>query len=445
MKYEEFNANEARKLSVKELLSCNALRIPEYQRPYKWTIKNVDELLRDIQIAIEDDKKYTNTNFQFKYRIGTIILHKNKDEKILDIVDGQQRIITLLLLMKVLNNDFNSNLLTNPFDNTTTISNIFENYNYIKSFDLIKNNKKPFSNAIDKILEVVVITVENIGEAFQLFDSQNSRGKGLYPHDLLKAYHLRVLKENKNECYRIINKWENTNPKSIDNLFRNYLFPIYNWTKKESTINFTANCIDIYKGIEETSPYTYAKRTRNINPYFLINEPFIEGKDFFNMVEHYLNLLEDINKDIEESDEEIFKRIRTIIKKTKNYVGDKYKDTKIEYIVNNCSKGFKYVFNLFKCVLLFYYDKFKNYDYSAVKNLFIWAMSMRIGLKSLPMASINKNAIDDANIAMFYEINKARTHYEIARLKNSLDSKEATGSNNIKEEQEKLLEQLKTL
>ena len=83
-------------------------------------------------------------------------------------------------------------------------------------------------------------------------------------------------------------------------------------------------------------------------------------------------------------------------------------------------------------VLLFYYDKFKNYDYSAVKNLFIWAMSMRIGLKSLSMASINKNAIDENNIAMFYEINKARTHYEIARLTSSLDSKEATGSNKIK-------------
>ncbi len=442
MKYKDFNPNEAIKLSVKELLSCNALRIPEYQRPYKWTIKNVDELLRDIQIAIDDNKKYTNADFQFKYRVGTIILHKNENK--LDIVDGQQRIITFLLLMKVLEDNFKSNLFKYDFNNKTAIANIFENYNY-KSFDLIKNNKDSFSDAIDRILEVVVIIVDNIGEAFQLFDSQNSRGKGLYPHDLLKAYHLRVLKENKNECYRIINKWENTNPKSIDNLFRNYLFPIYNWTKKESTINFTSSFIDIYKGIEETSPYTYAKRTININPYFLINEPFIEGKDFFNMVEHYLNLLEDIEKDIEESDEEIFKKIRMVIKETKNYTGDKYKNTKIEYIVNNSSKGFKYVFNLFKCVLLFYYDKFKNYDYSAVKNLFIWAMSMRIGLKSLSMASINKNAIDENNIAMFYEINKARTHYEIARLTSSLDSKEATGSNKIKAEQEKLLEQLKTL
>ena len=70
------------------------------------------------------------------------------------------------------------------------------------------------------------------------------------------------------------------------------------------------------------------------------------------MVEHYLNLLEDIEKDIEESDEEIFKKIRMVIKETKNYTGDKYKNTKIEYIVNNSSKGFKYVFNLFKCFII---------------------------------------------------------------------------------------------
>ena len=32
---------------------------------------------------------------------------------------------------------------------------------------------------------------ERLAEAFQLFDSQNNRGKSLEPHDLLKAYHLR--------------------------------------------------------------------------------------------------------------------------------------------------------------------------------------------------------------------------------------------------------------
>ena len=57
--------------SVDELLSV-ALEIPDYQRPYKWTDKNITELILDIQKSAEERLKYTN----FKYRIGTVILFK---------------------------------------------------------------------------------------------------------------------------------------------------------------------------------------------------------------------------------------------------------------------------------------------------------------------------------------------------------------------------------
>ena len=43
------------------------LRIPEYQRPYKWTAKNANQLLDDIEEAM-------NTNKEI-YRVGTLILH----------------------------------------------------------------------------------------------------------------------------------------------------------------------------------------------------------------------------------------------------------------------------------------------------------------------------------------------------------------------------------
>ena len=55
------------------------------------------------------------------------------------------------------------------------------------------DEKKRFVDALKDIIEVIVITVDKESEAFQLFDSQNSRGKALYPHDLLKAYHLREM------------------------------------------------------------------------------------------------------------------------------------------------------------------------------------------------------------------------------------------------------------
>jgi len=35
--------------------------------------------------------------------------------------------------------------------------------------------------------EVVILTLHNPEEAFQMFDSQNTRGRALYPTDLLKG------------------------------------------------------------------------------------------------------------------------------------------------------------------------------------------------------------------------------------------------------------------
>lgn len=78
--------------SIDRLLAANLI-IPDYQRPYKWTDKNITDLILDIQKSIEESRRYVN----FKYRIGTIILHKNENDEY-EVVDGQQRILSLLLL-----------------------------------------------------------------------------------------------------------------------------------------------------------------------------------------------------------------------------------------------------------------------------------------------------------------------------------------------------------
>ena len=83
-------------VSVKKLLSRKSLTIPSYQRPYKWTTQNVDDLLCDIQNAIKESKSYSD----YKYRVGTVILNDNA------IVDGQQRIITLSLISLYLDENF---------------------------------------------------------------------------------------------------------------------------------------------------------------------------------------------------------------------------------------------------------------------------------------------------------------------------------------------------
>ena len=79
-------------LTINQLFD-KKLIIPNYQRPYKWTDKNITDLILDIQDSIKELQKYGS----FKYRIGSVILYKNnKDEY--EIVDGQQRTLSLLLL-----------------------------------------------------------------------------------------------------------------------------------------------------------------------------------------------------------------------------------------------------------------------------------------------------------------------------------------------------------
>lgn len=377
------------------------LDIPDYQRPYKWSIQNIEDLLSDISNAISDSDRY---RAGFKYRIGTIIVHKN-DRGTYDVVDGQQRIISLTLLKQYLEPGFSCSILAKDFTNKVTQSNIHTNYMFIREWFSLKSEetKQAFIKALDDILEVVVICVDKVSEAFQLFDSQNARGKALDPHDLLKAYHLREMKKYPYEMEHAVTKWEAKDTTQIRELFDLYLFPIWNWSRGIKSRSFTAKEIDTYKGIGEGSVYTYARRASKAMPYFQITEPFIAGNDFFEMVDHYMFLLRDVKTEIATNPS--FKFIEAILEEKNN------------------STGFRYTKNLFYCALLCYYDKFHNFDEMSVKKLFTWAFMVRIDMENLGFDSINKYAIGDASnsrytnaIPMFAKISFARLHNEISGL-----------------------------
>ena len=84
----------AYKSSIFDLLNKDNLAIPDYQRPYKWTKRNIEELLTDISKAIEKGQKHGES---YRYRIGTTLIHNSQDGN-LYIVDGQQRIISIALV-----------------------------------------------------------------------------------------------------------------------------------------------------------------------------------------------------------------------------------------------------------------------------------------------------------------------------------------------------------
>lgn len=398
--------------SINELLKMN-LDIPDYQRPYKWEIQNIEDLLSDITNAINDADKYRT---DFKYRIGTIILHKTDDGRY-DVVDGQQRIISLVLLKQSVEPGFACTILNKAFSNKVTQFNIHRNYGFIREWFSLKSNeaKKEFIKAFEEILQVVVICVDKVSEAFQLFDSQNTRGKALDPHDLLKAYHLRAMKKYPYEMKHAVTKWEAKDTQKIRELFDLYLFPIWNWSRGIKTRPFTAKEIDTYKGIGEDSIYSYARRASRAMPYFQITEPFIAGNDFFEMVEHYMYLLSDIKTEI--CNNPRFKEIKLVICNDKDVNTPEEMDN-----MKYSSAGFGYVKNLFYCSLLCYYDKFHNFDEMAVKKLFSWAFMLRVDMENLGFDSINKYAIGDENsrytnmVAMFSKISFARMHNEISSL-----------------------------
>ena len=423
--------SEARILSVEELLGWE-LRIPPYQRPYKWTKKNITDLLLDIETSIREAKKYKD----FKYRVGTVILHANTEEEkpTYDIVDGQQRILSFLLLSRYLELEcgVGSSLSKHKFSSKVTQKNLHENYKAIWEWFAFASTgmRKDFKQAMKKHLEVVVITVDEISEAFQLFDSQNSRGRALYPHDLLKAYHLRVISGKKGE-ERAVEEWEAKDPKAIAELFRDYLFPIWHWARRRKCGGFTTADIDLYKGVEPDSEYAYAYRVRRTGARYQITEPFPAGRDFFKMVHHYMQMLKDLKREIVENP--ALQEVKEILIASS---GRDKKNTlitsaeELDEALDRQPVGFRHACRLFFCALLCYYDRFGVLDTRAVKRLFTWAMMLRVNMQHLGFASINKYAIGERDpqkdqytnvIPVLSMIVSARKHTEISDISLKVD------------------------
>jgi len=421
--------SEARILSIDQLLG-RELQIPPYQRPYKWTKKNITDLLLDIETSIREAKKYKD----FKYRVGTVILHANTEEGKLtyDIVDGQQRLLSFLLLKRCLDPNFTCKLLSAKFSDKVTQKNLHKNYKAIREWFAFApaGMHKDFKDAMKEHLEVVVITVNEISEAFQLFDSQNSRGRALYPHDLLKAYHLRVMSGKKGE-ERAVEEWEAKDPKAIAELFRDYLFPIWHWARRRKCGGFTTADIDLYKGVEPDSEYAYAYRVRRTGARYQITEPFPAGRDFFKMVHHYMQMLKDLKREI---------AVNPALQEVKEILiassGRDKKNTlitsaeELDEALDRQPVGFRHACRLFFCALLCYYDRFGVLDARAVKRLFTWAMMLRVNMQHLGFASINKYAIGERDpqkdqytnvIPVLSMIVSARKHTEISDISLKVD------------------------
>ena len=145
------------------------LAIHKSQRPYVWDIDKVNRLIEDLEDFYGRFKEKGLCNLS--YYMSTIVLYKNTEGKNqLEIIDGQQRLTTLLLL-DYFANDSESILITNPKSVIFEFSSSISEQNILKIKLFLKQND--VRNRISIIKEIIqerlVFTVVEVPTETKLY------------------------------------------------------------------------------------------------------------------------------------------------------------------------------------------------------------------------------------------------------------------------------------
>ena len=269
---------------LEDILNSNVYyNIPDYQRAYSWDKEQIDTLLSDL---IQD---YLNKNEKHYFCGSIVLLEPNKQNNRFDIIDGQQRLTTFILLFATLkslyldkidkslisiiedsikgkygkgnrvidqrnssnlikikpNNhsnyfDFNNILEQNiDFTNEKLLKNnkYLENVYFIKEYfedkknenDLIKDFKETnineFINYLLKNIDFVVVVVDDLDSAINIFNVLNDRGLALKSSDILKSLMMSKLNNEEKEIFK--ETWSAIELKlgdDLDKVFNYYTF-----------------------------------------------------------------------------------------------------------------------------------------------------------------------------------------------------------------------------
>lgn len=414
---------------IASLLGDERIRIPDYQRPYKWEVRNVAQLMDDVHEFIDWGA----------YRLGSLILHRDEHGH-LNVVDGQQRFVTLVLIAAALA-DAGSPLVTrdglqghsvSEFGLATTRHHLTENNAYIRE---AVGGWKPavrdrFAQFLLHSCEIVVLTLASIDEAFQMFDSQNTRGKALYPTDLLKAFHIREMESDdvpEETRRRMVALWEDIKPTEVSALFADYLFKVRQWASGRPVpeSGMTATDIDLFKGVRQGAsenasnhwarPLLYAKnfvddfqqenaalvRFGVMAPLGFphqIDQPVINGETFFEMVGHYHRLATRFGLFEPALDRDLPVDIAVLDQHRKDS----------RYGLSR---------NLFDCMLLLYVDRFGEQDLDSAARFFArHAMAFRAEHFAVKRSMLNNYALGrDGSINVLQELRDTIRPREVLR------------------------------
>lgn len=402
---------EAVMLSIGEIInspSASFFVIPDYQRPYTWNKKNVLQLLEDINNCRNSGKR--------TYLIGSVILYNNIDQAQIEIVDGQQRLTTISLILKAIQRkkSIDSIKMELKFSHTSSFQNIALNFSLIEDWiNLnIQNEEEHFWNYLLNNCKLVKISVSELGEAFQMFDSQNGRGKPLLAYNLLKAYHIRAMElisqDEKILCDR---RWENAaiydpvpgnsripNIDILEGLFNHQLYKTRMWCKKIAAQNFTKEKIGEFKGftVDKKHPiefpyqnpqllqYLTEKFYHNtlegmvgtksrfetgdsdcVNPFVSITQAIVNGKSFFDYIETYVDLYKKLFIELNTYEVGEFKDfyykycLNYEYKKTKNdEKTGRFLDNSFNAVGKATRVGDSYLREVYKSLIFLLFDKF---------------------------------------------------------------------------------------
>lgn len=110
------------KQTIKQLLESGKTQqflIPEYQRPYSWTEDEIITLFDDLREfagkMVDKSESQNGVNSEEQYFLGTIVSFIN-EQKQQEIIDGQQRITSLLLLLRAIYTKLKTAKIKTPKD-----------------------------------------------------------------------------------------------------------------------------------------------------------------------------------------------------------------------------------------------------------------------------------------------------------------------------------------
>lgn len=232
------NKIDADDRTVFELLNNKKYAIDYYQREYRWTTENIQQLVEDLEGRFLADYHEHHERKEVKnyghYFLGSIVLSDREGQRF--IVDGQQRLTSLTLLLIYLEHlragrngvtdiqkliysemygerSFNLNiedrnaamdglLNSGTFDARSageSVRNIVARYEDIEDVFPETLAGPALGYFVDWLLHRVVlveIVAETDEDAYTIFETMNDRGLSLTPTDMLKGYLLSNIRDD---------------------------------------------------------------------------------------------------------------------------------------------------------------------------------------------------------------------------------------------------------